>query len=176
MKIRLLAGLAAATLFIAGCGGSGEDPTGAPAPDDTATAAAPSTTEPTDDSTEPDVQAGGAIDCESLSPEDVATFAIWTQMFTQVRSVDAIQGMTTVGYTPEQMDAYLDTLDGLKGTEGEVYGTPDEALVVFRTANDTYAAIIDKGDAASEADFTPLNEVYPDAQSWIQAQASIFDA
>lgn len=172
MKVRLLAGIAAATLFVAGCGGSGDDPSADPVVSDTSTA----TTEPAPDSSEPDVQAGGSIDCSSLTPEDVATFAVWTQLFAQVRTPDAMVGMTGMGYDPAQMAAYLDVLDGLKGTEGEVYGKPDEALVVFRTANDTYAAIVEKGDAATEADFAPLNETYPDAQAWIQAQASIFDA
>lgn len=170
MRVRLLAGIAAATLLVAGCGGSAEDdPTVAPGGGDTATAA------PTV-GTEPDAQAGGDFDCSTITQEDVATFAVWSQLFAQVRNPDAMTGMTTLGYDPAQMEAYLDDLDALKGTEGEVYGTPDEALVVFRTANDTYAAIIAKGEGATEADFAPLNETYPDAQAWIQGQASIFDA
>jgi hypothetical protein len=151
-------------MILTGCGGPGDsspEPTAA----DTGTAVA-----------EPTTTSGGSLDCSILSKEDVATFAVWAQLFAQVRTPSAMQGMTALGYDPAKMEAYLDALDALKGTQGEVYGTPDEALVVFRSANDTYAAVIAKGDSATDADFASLNEVYPDVQSWIQGQASIFDA
>ena len=74
------------------------------------------------------------------------------------------------------MTAILDQLDGLKGVEGEVYGKPDDALVVMRTANDTYATIIAKGDAATAADFAPLDALEPDVTGWIKAQGTITSA
>jgi hypothetical protein len=168
MRVQVLAGVAALALVLAGCGGGDQEPPAAPDTETTVDAG------PTAAGEEP--QASGTVDCANLTEEDVATVAVWSQLFAQVRTPDAMEGMEALGYDPAQMEAYLDELDGLKGTEGEVYGTPDEALVVFRTANDTYAAIIAKGDAATEADFASLNEAYPDAQAWIQAQATIFDA
>jgi len=168
MKTRFIAVFAAGTLLLAGCGGS-DEPTGTQAASDPDTTTAVAQEGGGD-------SGGGAIDCSSITKEDAATFAIYAQLFAQVRTVDALMGMNAVGYTPEQMAALLDTLDGLKGTEGEVYGKPDEALVVFRTANDTYAAIFAKGDSATDADFAPLNELEPDVAAWINAQASVLDA
>jgi len=170
MRVRLFAAFAGATLLLAGCGGTEEDPamgdTSGPV---TSTASAePGAT--TDD----DVQATG--DCSSITEEEVATFAIMAQMFAQVRTVDAMQGMTALGYTPEDMAALLDKFEVAKGVEGEVYGKPDAALVVFRSANDTYAAVVAKGESATDADFAPLNDLEPDVASWIKAQASILDA
>ena len=169
MRARFVAVFAAGTLLLAGCGGSdgptsaGTQPGGDP---DTTTTAQANGGDP----------AGGTIDCASISKDDAATFAIYAQLFAQVRTVDALQGMKAMGFTPEQMAALLDKFDALKGSEGEVYGKPDEALVVFRTANDTYAAILAKGDSATDADFAPLNELEPDVAAWITAQATILDA
>jgi hypothetical protein len=123
-----------------------------------------------------DPVASGDLDCGTITGEQVAKFVIWSQLFAQVRTVDGLQTMATLGYTSTDMAALLDQLDHLKGVEGEVYGTPDDALVLFRTANDTFGAIIAKGDAATDADFAPLDDLAPDATAWINAQASISTA
>lgn len=159
-------------LLLTGCSGGGEAPPAmgptAPGVVTDSTAAAPTTTA--------DAQAGGAMDCASLTATEATQFIIWTQMFAQVRTVDGLQTMTALQYSPDAMSAILDKLDGLKGVEGEVYGKPDDALVVMRTANDTYAAIITKGDAATDADFAPLDDLAPDTAAWIKAQATITTA
>ena len=170
MRIRLFAAFAGATLLLAGCGGNEEDPAMGDTP-----APVMSTTSPEPGATaDGDVQATG--DCSGITEEEVATFAIMAQMFAQVRTVDAMQGMTALGYSPEAMDAILAKFEVAKGVEGEVYGKPDAALVVFNSANDTYAAVVAKGEGATDADFAPLDDLEPDVASWINAQASILDA
>jgi len=171
MRVQILVGIAAGALLLSGCGGSSDpEQTTPPAGDDTTTEA---TTEPAGDG---DTQASGSVDCANITEEEVAEFAIRAQLFAQVRTVDAMMGMEAVGYDPADMAAFLDKLNGLEGVEGEVYGKPDEGLVVFRAGNDTYAAIVAKGDSATDADFAPLDELEPDIPSWINAQASILDA
>ena len=170
MRVYRFAAIAAGALLLAGCSG-GDEPT----------ATGPTQAAPTIDATEtaaPDstAQAAGDMDCTSITGTEAAQFVIWTQLFAQVRSVDGLQTMATLQYTPEQMSAILDKLDGLKGVEGPVYGKPDDALVVMRTANDTYATIISKGDAATDADFAPITALEPDTASWIKAQAAISTA
>jgi hypothetical protein len=170
MKARLIAVFAAGALFLAGCGGGADD--GAPAITDegpTPTAAASSS----GDDSGGDGQAAGDVDCSKFSKEDVAKFAIWAQLFAQVRTADALKSMTITGYSPEEMAALLDSLDQLKGHEGEVYGKPNDALVVFRKGNDIYAAAIAKGDSATDEDLAGLDDLEPDVQSWIKAQASV---
>jgi hypothetical protein len=171
MRTRLLAGIAGAALFLAGCGGGGEDDGAATITDSPTVPASTSSADAGGDN-----QAAGDVDCSVFAAADIAKFAVWTQLFAQVRTVDALQSMSTLGYTPEAMGAILDDLDQLKGHSGEVFGTPDDALVVFRSANDTYAAIIAKGEAATDADFAPLDALEPDVASWINAQATVTDA
>ena len=168
MNAGKLAAITLGALLLAGCGGgSGETPPAVPSdPGSTPDAAA----------TGGDAQAAGSIDCNAIDPTQMVQFIVWTQTFAQVRDVDGLQTMATLQYTPESMAAILDQLDGLKGVEGEVYGKPDDALVVMRTANDTYAAIIAKGDAATAADFAPLDALEPDVTGWIKAQGTITSA
>lgn len=166
-----IAAIAVVALLLAGCSGGGNDspvmgPT-APATTVNATKSAQPTTT---------AQAAGDMNCTSLTSAEAVQFIVWTQMFAQVRTVDGLQTMTQLQYTPEAMDAILDKLDGLKGVEGEVYGKPDDALVVMRTANATYATVISKGDAATDADFAPIAALEPDTTSWITAQAAITSA
>jgi len=167
MKARMIAVFAAGTLLLAGCGGSAEPTSQGTQADNTAQS------QPTSSAPGGDAQAAGDVDCSQFTKEDAATFAIWAQLFAQVRDKDAMQSMTMMGYKPEDMAAMLDKFDQLKGHEGEVYGKPDDALVIFRSANDVYAAAIAKGDAATAADFAPLNDLEPDVQSWINSQAAI---
>ena len=172
MKVRYFAGFTVGVLLLAGCGGTGDAPSAEPS-DATATTPTSTTTAQADDG---DASAAGDVDCSVFSKDQIATWAIWTQLFAQVRTVDALQTLSTLGYTPEDMAAILDDLDQLKGHEGEVYGTPDEALVLFRTANDNYAAVIADGDSATDADLAPLNDLAADPAAWISAQASVTDA
>jgi len=172
MKVRHLAGFAFGALLLAGCGGTGDVPSAEPSDALTTSPEATATT-PADDG---DSNATGDVDCSVFTKDQIVTWVIWTQLFAQVRSVDGLQTMSTLGYTPEDMAAMLDDLDQLKGHEGEVYGTPDDALVLFRTANDNYAAVIAKGDSATDADLAPLDDLAADPAAWISAQASVTDA
>ncbi|MCR6712125.1 MAG: hypothetical protein NVV57_05255 [Demequina sp.] len=172
MKARFIAVFAAGTMLLAGCGGSGEPTT------DGTQGLATAQTQPTSDTdTDTDsgagAQAAGDVDCSQFTEEDAAKFAIWAQFFAQVRNKDGLQFMTSSGYSPDAMNTLLGKLDQLKGHEGEVYGKPDEALVIFHNANDVYAAVFAKGDSATDADFAPLNDLEPDVQSWINSQAAI---
>ena len=167
MNAGKLAAITLGALLLAGCGGGGDTPPAAP----TDPGSTPGST-----ATGGDAQAAGSIDCNAIDPTKMVQFIVWTQTFAQVRSVDGLQTMATLQYTPENMAAILDQLDGLKGVEGEVYGKPDDALVVMRTANDTYATIISKGDAATDADFAPLDALEPDVTGWIKAQGAITSA
>ena len=170
MSAGKIAAIALGALLLAGCGGGKDEPAMGPTDagtttDNTATAGAT-----------PNAQAAGDFDCDSIDPTQTVQFIVWTQMFAQVRDVDGLQTMGTLQYSPETMGAILDKLDGLKGVEGEVYGKPDDALVMMRTANDTYATIIQKGDAATAADFAPLDALEPDITAWIEAQGAIMSA
>ena len=173
MRKRNIVATVMGALLLAGCSGGGDEPP-AMGPTDPGTVVETSPT-----STPADTgggQAAGDFDCDALTPEQAVQFIVWTQMFAQVRTVDGLQTMAALQYTPEAMAATLDLLDGLKGVKGEVYGTPDDALVVMRSANDAYAAIIKKGDAATDADFAVIAALEPDTASWITAQATITTA
>ncbi len=170
MSVGKFAAIALGALLLAGCGGGKDEPAMGPT-------GAGSTTENTATAgANGDAQAAGDINCDAIDPTQMVQFIVWTQTFAQVRDVDGLQTMSTLQYTPETMTAILNQLDGLKGVEGEVYGKPDDALVVMRTANDTYAAIIAKGDSATAADFAPLDALEPDVTSWIKAQGAIMSA
>ena len=166
MSAGKFAAIALGALLLAGCSGGGKD---SPATGPTAPAtAAPSATA--------GAQAAGDFDCTSIAGPQMVQFIVWTQLFAQVRTVDGLQTMSSLQYDPQAMSATLDLVDGLKGVKGPIYGTPDNALVLMRSANDTYAAIIKKGDAATDADFAPLNGLAKDTTDWINAQAAITTA
>jgi len=171
MNVRLFGVIAAGALVLSGCGG--EDPA-PPALDGSDTSATQPVATPPADS-DGDAQAG-AVDCSSLTSDDAATFIMYGQLLGQIRSVSDLQAMSVTGYTPEAMGAVLTKLDGLEGVQGEATGTPDEALAAFHTANDTFAAIIAKGDAATDADFAPIAELWPSNDDWITDQAAISGA
>lgn len=173
MRVQILAGLAATTLLLAGCSGGSDDETpGATGPATSPTAVTTPTADPGDGGD----AAAGDVDCSVFETDGVTTFIIWTQMFMQIREVDGLQTLSVLGYTPGAMSDMLDDLDQLKGIEGEVPGTPDEALANVRAANDIVAAAMAKGDAATDADLAGLDAIYPDADSWVSAQASITDS
>jgi len=173
MNVRFLGVIAAGALVLSGCGSDNPAPTN---DDGGGTVTTQPTTQPTAQPPADNDAQAGAVDCSSLTSEDAATFIMYGQLLGQIRSVSDLQSMAITGYTPEAMGAVLDKLEGLKGVEGEATGTPDEALVAFRTANDTFAAIIAKGAGATDADFAPVTELWPSNDAWITDQAAISGA
>ena len=169
MKLRIVAMAAAAALLLAACGGPG-DPDHRDPDQATPTATAAAAGDPGSS------QGSGDVDCSVFSKDDLVAFVMYTQFLGQVRDAGGLEVLSQVGYTPEEVGRMLDNLDQLKGIESQVYGTPDEGLANFRTANDTFAEILAKGDGATDADFAPVAALWASNDDWIKEQAAITGA
>ena len=169
MNLRILAVAAAAALALAGCGGPGD-------PDHVDTRSVTPTAVESPGETPGDSQASGDVDCSVFSKDELISFVMYTQFIGQVRDVGGLEVLSQMDYTPEEVERMLDNLDSLKGIDGGVYGTPDEALANFRAANDTFAEILSKGDAATDEDFAPVAALWASNDDWIKEQAAITGA
>jgi hypothetical protein len=166
MRVPFLAVMTVAALVLGGCSSSDDAPTPV-----STVGAKPA---PTSDASSG--KGNGAVDCSQFTMDELTAFVMFTQLLGQMRSVSDLGIVSQLGYQSADVAAMLDKLDHLKGIKGEVYGTPDEGLAAFRSANDTVGAIIAKGDAAADADFAPLAAMWPSQDVWIQQQASITGA
>jgi len=168
MKLRILAVATAAVLVLAGCGGPSDDgPADSPKPSPTVAAGGASGG---------GSQAGSSGECSAFSHDELISFVMFSQFLGQTRTVSALGTLSQLGYDPDTFAAMLDNLDQLKGVESVMYGTPDEGLANFRKANEIFGEILAKGEAASDADFAPVAQMWPSNDVWIKQQAAITGA
>lgn len=147
-------------LALAGCGAGGSTSTITPAASTPSSGGDGSSSTPTSGS-------GGGADCSALSKTEIADFIVGTQLISQVRDKDALEGITsgTIGkYTPESYGAILAKMSFLTGSAGE-------GLAKLVAANDAVKKLA--SGSPTQADFDAYQQQTGGIAGLIKAQVAV---
>lgn len=139
-------------LSVSGCGGGSAASAGStPAP-----ASAGAT------SGEPGSPAAGADGCASLTKDEVARYALYAQVFPQVRTqsvLDSVRNGTLTDYTPESFAATLAKLQFLRGRGVPGLGDPGPSLDYYAQVNDALTTLMAQPDPVAQSAFDAYSAV-----------------
>jgi len=161
-----LALMLALTLALGGCSGGSSGGTAAGPP--SGAAASPDVS--------PTAAADGAVDCASLSREDLASYLVYTQLIAQVRdqsTVQALRDHSFSDYTPEKFAAILTELQVLAGHPAAGFGDPADSLAYYTKANDLLAAILATSGDVPQAALDEYSAAIGDVGASISKQLPI---
>ncbi len=96
----------------------------------------------------------GADGCSSLTKQEIAKYALYAQIFPQVRSqsvIDSVRNGTITDYTPEAYAATLAKLQFLRGKGVPGLGDPGPALDYYAQVNDAMQTLLAQPDPVPQS-------------------------
>jgi hypothetical protein len=105
---------------------------------------------------------GGADGCAALSKDEIAKYALYAQLFPQVRSqsiVDSLRAGSITDYTPDAFAATLEKLQFLRGRGVPGLGDPGPSLDYYARVNDALKALLAESDPVPQPAFDTYSAV-----------------
>lgn len=120
--------------------------------------------------------AAGADGCAGLTKDEIARYALYAQVFPQVRTqsvLDSVRNGTITDYTPESFAATLAKLQFLRGRGVPGLGDPGPSLDYYAAVNEALTTLLAQPDPVAQSAFDAYSSVVGSIPESLGKQLSI---
>jgi hypothetical protein len=99
---------------------------------------------------------GGADGCAALSKDEVGKYALYAQLFPQVRTqsvLDSLRAGSITDYTPDAFATTLEKMEFLRGRGAQGLGDPGPSLDYYARVNDALKVLLAEPDPVAQSAF-----------------------